>query len=336
MFRAFLGIESTAGRRAAIAMIALLILTLALSAYFGYRAYRLPIDDQPLDTDAYRGQRYHLLLIGQEADNPYWQRILTGARRAAQAADVYLDYRAPSTPDPEAPQKLIEWGTFVRVDGILTPGLDPQRYAPVIDRAVAAGIPVITIDTDAPASRRIAFVGTYNYYAGRQAARELVRLTGGRARIGIITGRLDTSSFAERVQGFLDEIHAYPEMHVLAIEASDLSRLFAAEKASQMLQKYPDLNAFFGTSALDGPGIVDALRRHGRAGRVAVVAFDDLPETVAALHSGTIQAIVVQNPELIGEYSIHLMVKTLSGQPVAPLNLTDTHILRHRQLPRRN
>lgn len=306
----------------------LLFMTISLAGYFGYRAYGLHIEPAEQGSGLYHGERYHVLLIGQEIDNPYWSRILSGAREAAREEGVYLEYRAPLTTDLELHQRLIELGTYERAHGILTQGLNAKRFSPFINRAIEAGVPVITVDTDAPESRRIAYVGTYNYYAGRQAGQELLRITGGKSDIGIITGSFETTSFAERVQGFLDVLHPFPEMRVVDIVSSDINRIYAAEKADQLLRAHPEITAFFGTSALDGPGIAEAIRRHHREGKVVVIAFDDMPETLEAIREGIIDVTIAQNPELIGYHSMKLMVKSLKGQPIAPINLTDTRIIR--------
>lgn len=271
--------------------------------------------------------RFHIVLIAQERGNPYWQKVQAGAEAAARERNAFIEVRGPVQTDIEEHVKLLDMAIASRVDGIITQALTEKAFAPVINKAREKGIPVITIDTDAPATKRLAYVGSDNYRAGVQAGQALIRATGGKATVGVITGSFEAENMIQRLKGFRDAVKHAPGIRVVAVESSNISRIYAAERAERMLKDHPDLTALVGTSALDGLGIAEVLEKRGLAGRVTVIAFDDLAETLAYIEKGVITATVVQAPYAMGYRSVHLLVDALEGKPVPPLTYTDTYIL---------
>ncbi|MBE3555217.1 MAG: sugar-binding protein [Thermicanus sp.] len=308
----------------------LLLIASLFSLYYGIKAYQL--GDLPENVEGYAHQSYHFLLVSQEIENPYWAKVYAGAKEAADRENIYIEYKGPVQTDIEEHLRILERGIAERVDGIITQGLNAEAFTPVINKAVEAGIPVITIDTDAPHSKRIAYVGTYNYRAGRQAGQEMIRLTGGTGKVGIVTGSLEATNMIERVQGFKDALAASPNLHIVAVESSNISRIYASEKTDQILRDHPDITALYGTSALDGPGMAEVVKRRGLSGKITILSFDDLEETLAYIKEGVITATVAQNPIRMGSESILLMKKLLEGKAIPTLNLTDTLILRKENL----
>ena len=88
------------------------------------------------------------------------------------------------------------------VDGITISVLDPEAYTPVINRGIAQGKPIITFDSDAPDSNRLAYVGTDNYALGRELAKLLKQVKPDGGTYGIVSGF--GVNLADRVQGVRD------------------------------------------------------------------------------------------------------------------------------------
>ena len=128
----------------------------------------------------------------------------------------------------------------------------------MINKAVNQGIPVITIDTDAPESLRTTYIGTDNL-AGQIAGKTLVEGTKGQATVGIITGSFTNAHHQLRVEGFKNVVADIEEVEIVEIEESNITQVIA-EKTYEMLKNHPEIDALYGTSALDGIGMVDATR----------------------------------------------------------------------------
>ncbi|UOQ44421.1 sugar-binding protein [Halobacillus salinarum] len=274
----------------------------------------------------------HFVLIPQETDNDYWRLVEKGARKAEKEQHVTLEYNGPKKSSVSSHIEWIEKAIASKVDGIITQGLQDEAFRPVINKAIAKGIPVVTIDTDAPSSNRSAYVGTDNYQAGFLAGKALIKDTGGKANVGIITGSFDTRNMQLRVQGFKDALQQSSNVHILDIRESHITRIQAAEKTEQMIQKHPEIDAFFGTSALDCFGIVSSLQQRGRIDGTYIIAFDTLPETLDLIREGIVDATVEQTPYQMGYESVNLIKSITQGNKVSKIHHTDTSIIRKQNL----
>ncbi|MBS4197165.1 sugar-binding protein [Lederbergia citri] len=271
---------------------------------------------------------YHFVLIGQEKDNPYHRKIYEGAEAAAKEKNIFIEYVGPRQTNVEEHIKLIEMATAARVDGILTQGLTNREFKPAIDHAINRGVPVITFDTDLEDSKRLSYVGTDNYESGYKIGDAMIEDTNGQAVVGIITGLLYSNNLVLRVQGFLDAIEKAPNIKVVAIESSNISKSQAAEKAHQMLRKYPEITVFFGTSALDGAGIAQAIDKINPVTPILVYAFDDLKETIELIKEDKIHATLKQNQFEMGYKGVSMLYEAVTGGPIPKTYHTSTKILR--------
>lgn len=270
--------------------------------------------------------RYHFVLVPEEIDNDYWRLVDQGAQAAAKEHHVLLEYIGPKQGNIEEHLKTLEMAAAAKVDGIITQSLNEQQFTPLINELVEQGTPVITIDTDAEQSKRNSYIGTNNYYSGFLAGKKLLADMEGEVNVAIITGNFHSSNQQLRVNGFQDFIKNEPRVKVVAIEESAISLIRASEKANQILTKYPEVNAFYGTSALDGIGIAEAVKRLDRDD-LYIIGFDTLKETLTFIQDGTIDATVAQQPYQMGYDSVQLMVDLMEGKSVSELNYTDTFIV---------
>lgn len=320
-------------------MISLLVITLGLAVYLFMKAFQY--DFSAIRKTDFDKPDIHLLLISQKLDSPYWRLIEQGARKAAEERGVALEYSGPVQPDIKEHIKIIEMAIASGVDGILTQGLNDREFTPVINYAMEMNIPVISVDTDAPNSNRLVYVGTDNYFAGYRVGKALIKESGGHANVGIITGSFAADNQASRVEGFQDAVKDEPGIRILDVEESNLSRSQAAEKAYQIMEKYPVVDTFYGTSSLDGLGISQALDYidkkpdEGKSGnkRIKIYAFDDLPETLDLIEQGIIDATVVQKPFMMGEESVKLMLDHLNGKKIVTTYNTDATVVGKADLP---
>lgn len=308
----------------------LLVISLSFSFYFVLKT--LQFSPTLKETAASDKPSYHFVLISEEVGNPYWNRVKRGAKDAGERVNAVIDYKGPVQSSTELHVKAVEKAIAAKVDGIITQGLDQNLVIPVINKAIQKGIPVITVDTDAPKSRRSSYVGTNNYEAGYRAGKTLIGDTNGTAKVGIITGTFHSTSQRQRVQGFRDAVKNEPGIEIVAVESSNISRIQAAEKAYKILTNY-NVTALFGTSALDGLGIAAAARLLDKTDDVYILSFDALPETLKLIKDGVIDATIVQKPYEMGYESVELMVDIKKGKNVSNIYHTKTNVVRAEDLP---
>jgi ribose transport system substrate-binding protein len=304
----------------------------SLAVFYGYKVvtHRLPVE-----TNKQVKYRYHFVLVPEEQDNEYWRVVEEGAKAAAKQYGVMLEYVGPKQANLADHVKTIEMSAASKVDGIMTQGLSDQEFTPLINRVVEKGIPVITVDTDTENkdSKRLAYIGTDNYHSGYLAGKQLIEDTKGNANVAIITGSFYKNNQMQRVKGFEDAVKSEKGIKIVDEEESNISRVQAAEKTYQIMQKHPEINAFFGTSALDGIGIAQVVGKYKKQGQIYIIGFDTLPETYDYMRSGTIQATVVQEPYQMGYGAVKMMIDLIEGRTVPKVVHTDTWIMKSTELP---
>ncbi|HET7616557.1 MAG TPA: sugar-binding protein [Bacillales bacterium] len=313
-----------------LSLVSMLVLSLSFTIYFMIRG--LQFDSHLTKASDFHRPRYHFVLIPEEMNNPYWRLVEKGADAAAAKYDAVVEYNGPVQSNINEHKKVMREAIASKVDGIITQGLSESETT-VINKAIQQGIPVVTVDTDMPDSRRIAYVGTDNYAAGVRAGKFLVKATGGHAKVGIVTGSLGASGQQLRVKGFRDAVKKAPGIEIVAVEPSHITRVQAAEKTYEIFKNHPDVTAFFGTSALDGIGIAATVQSLGKTKDVFILSFDTLPDTLKLMKKGKIGATVAQEPYEMGYKSVELMVNIANGKNVDGSNLTPTKIILPSELP---
>ncbi|MGV3488248.1 MAG: sugar-binding protein [Tuberibacillus sp.] len=302
-----------------------LIIALSTSIYFALKALQYRTADRAVHD--IEEPRYHFVLIPEEMDNPYWHLIESGAKAAAKKYHVAVEYNGPQQKDMDQHIQIVHEAVASKVDGIIMQGLYPKESTEVINEAVQQGVPVITVDTDDPLSERTAYVGTNNFQAGVLAGDTLIKEMNGKAKVGIITGSFDSANQKERVAGFMEAIKKAKGIQVAEIESSNITQVQAAEKAFEILKNHPDVNAFFGTSALDGLGISATTARYDTGDDIYILAFDTLSDTLKEIQKGNIDKTISQTPYEMGYRSVELMVQLLDGSHVPEVNYTESKVI---------
>ncbi len=302
----------------------------SFAIFYGYKVVTHELPKEEKKTEKYN---FHFVLVPEELDNEYWRLVEKGARAAAKKYGVLLEYAGPKQSNIDDHVKTIEMSAASKVDGIMTQGLSDEQFTPLINSIVAKGIPVITVDTDAANSRRQAYIGTDNYYSGYIAGKALIADTKGKANVAIITGGFHKNHQVQRVKGFQDAVKNHKGIHIVAVEESEISRVKAAEKTNQILTDHPEVNAFFGTSALDGIEIAHVVEKYQKQNQIYIIGFDILPETQNYMKKGTIKATVVQEPYEMGYGAVEMMIDLIKGKKVPSVVHTNTRVIRSSEIP---
>jgi len=257
-----------------------------------------------------------IVLIGHIDSNPYWEVIKKGAEAAAAKRGCTLDYMAAKDGSIEDGIRQLDMAIASKADGIITYVQEEERYTPYINKGIEKDIPIVTIDTDAKSSNRVAFIGSNNVAAGEAAAKELIKAAKSNGAIGIIVGSNSATNQKERVKGFEDFIKENSTLKVETVEASDFSMLQAELVAKKILKSKPYVDYLYCTSALDGVGAAKAVNELNLSNKVKIVCFDDMTETLQYVRDGIILATIVQKPYEMGTESLNVMMDKIEGKPI--------------------
>ena len=273
-----------------------------------------------------------IVLISHMYSNPYWQYLKQGAEKAAEERNAVVEFQGPDTPSIEEGIKLINMAYAAKVNGLMVYVQDESQYKPVIKKVIESGIPLVTVDSDAEDSQRIAYVGTDNIAAGKEAAKELIKQIGTEGKVAVIMGGRNAKNQVERVNAFQEYLNNNSQLHVSVIESSDAYLLQAELAAEKILSNNKDIRALFCASAQDGIGAAKAISKLGQGGKVKIIAFDDLPETLDYISEDIITATIVQRPYLMGYRAVNIIMDRIEGKDTKGIFLTDTLVVKKENL----
>ena len=235
----------------------------------------------------------------------FWTFAEAGVRRAEAELGVEVDFRMPQTGSVDEQQRILEDLLAREVDGIAISPIDPENMTALLDQ-VAARTLLVTHDSDAPASRRLAYVGTDNVAAGRAAGAEILKALPEGGEIVLFVGRLDAQNARERKQG-IEEALAGSAVTILDTRLDQGDQARAQENAEAMLVAHPGVDALVGLWSYNGPAILHAVRSAGKVGAVRIVCFDEDAATLDGIADGAIDATLVQRPFEFGYRTIRLL-----------------------------
>lgn len=231
---------------------------------------------------------------------------------AAEELGVTVTIAGPETVDKRALVAAIEQTAARRPAGMMVVGWDATLLVAPINKAIDAGIPVICVDGDVPTSKRYAFIGTNWTDIGTRQAEAMVKALNGRrgavALLGLIDQYIDLIAF----DGFRS-VAEKAGLTVLAPEHDDGKQDVATRVAAAIIQRETDLVGMAGFDSESGPGMGQALKEAGRAGKIVATCVDSSEQHLKLLREGVLTACVGQNRELftyMGVKVLHDLVHT--------------------------
>jgi ribose transport system substrate-binding protein len=238
-------------------------------------------------------------LIATNVNLPYWQTAAAGFKQAGAQFKVTVKVVGPDSYDPKAELVELQNAVAAKPAGILISVADSSVLQSEIDAAVAAGIPVITMDSDDPGSRRLYFIGTNNLEAGQLGGKRIISKLGGKGNVVFFTlgGQPNTE---ERLKGFKDVLSNRPDIKIVDVFDIKGDNRNAFDKAQEYLALTgpKKIDAFVCLEASSGKTVADAIKRAG--GGRELVAFDVDQDTLDGIKSGTIDATIAQKPYTMG------------------------------------
>ena len=257
-------------------------------------------------------RKLRFAIIPKAIHIPVFDHARTGAERAAaQIGGIEVIWRGPETTDEIRQKEILESFIAQRVDGIAISCLNGDLLTDAINRAVDGGIPVITWDSDAPKSKRLAFYGVNDLEAGRALGDGLAKLLNGRGRVAIITS-LGADNLQKRLDGARAALGRYP--HIQIVEVFDIrdDAVRVTEVIASATQRYPDLDAWLSVGGW--PVFVRNALDPVDPARTKVVAFDTIPPAPDLVRAGKVQLLIGQKYFGWGDQAVRLLKQIHDGQ----------------------
>lgn len=224
-----------------------------------------------------------LVVVHGQANDPFWSVVKNGVDAAAKDTGANVEFRSPETFDMVQMSQLIDAAVNQEPDGLVVSIPDADALGPSIARAVAAGIPVISMNSGSDVSKELGallHVGQDEFTAGKAAGEALAEMGGTNAIC--VNQEVGNVALDQRCAGFEEGFGGTVE--VIPTE-NDPAQVEAKVKAA--LDSNPDVDTVMGLGAsLVGEPSVAAVEALGRSGEVLVASFDLSAPFLEAIDAG--------------------------------------------------
>lgn len=242
----------------------------------------------------------------------FWKLAEAGVRKAQRELPTHeLLFRYPERGDAAIQQRLLEDLMAAGVAAVAVSVLDPKTQIDTLNK-VGSQVPLFTFDSDAPTSKRIAYIGSSNTDLGKNAGEIAVRAMPNGGKCMGFVGNTGSDNARERIEGF-KQAAAARNIQLVDVRTDDHDQTRARANVDDVLVARPEINCMVGFYSYNPPRIYEALRDSGKLGKITVIAFDEDPVTLGAVKEGSFAGTVVQQPYEWGYQGMKLLANVLKG-----------------------
>ncbi|MGN6765772.1 MAG: sugar-binding protein [Rhizobiaceae bacterium] len=260
---------------------------------------------------AHAADKKTLVFVANGASD-FWKAAEAGVKKAnAELPNYEMQFKYPSQSSAAIQQRLMDDLVAAGVSGIMVSAVDPKTETEALAK-IAKETLLLTTDSDAPKSGRVAYIGSSNVAAGKQVGEILKKALPDGGKCMAFVGLPGADNARERIQGIKDVIEG-TKIQIVDVRADDIDMARAKRNVEDTLTAHPDVNCMLGIYSYNIPQIYQALKEAGQLGKITVTGFDDDPITLGGIKEGTVAGTVVQQPFLWGYEGMKDMAKILEG-----------------------
>ena len=274
--------------------------------------------------------RHKVALVAKSTQTEFWLSVFAGAEAAAAEYNLELTTMGPAAEeDYEAQNQMIAGAVADGAEALVFSAINFTENAPAVDAAAQAGVKVVSIDSGVDSAQVGAYIGTDNYAAGRMAAQAALEHVEGELVVGLVNYDESTANGQERERGARDALAESGRARVAASVTTLVEAGRARADTADLLRNNPEVNVLIAFNEPTSVGAARAVDELGLEEAVFLVGFDSNVATVDGLQTGSVDALIVQNPYAMGYLGVESAYKLLSGQggELAPTVDTSTQIV---------
>ena len=265
-----------------------------------------------------QAQRLRFAVIPKALEIPVFNYAKIGAeRQAREYGNVDILWNAPVNADQLKQKEILESAITQRVDGIAISALNGDFLTDTINRAIDAGIPVVTWDSDAPKSKRAAFYGVDDFASGRIMGEETVRLLNGKGKVAIITS-YGATNLQRRLDGIKEGLSKAPGIEIVEVFDIKEDSVRCAELIATGTKRYPDLAAWLSTGGW--PIFTRNATTAIDPAKTKMISFDTIQPGLDLLREGKVTVLIGQKYFGWGSEAVKLLYDLKQGKnPPSPI-----------------
>jgi ribose transport system substrate-binding protein len=258
----------------------------------------------------------YIPVISKGFQHQFWQAVKLGSEKAAKEFNVDITFEGPETEAMVDKQmEMLQTAIDKKPAAICFAAVDSKAAIPLLEKAKAAGIPVIGFDSGVDSDIPLSTAATDNIAAAATAADKMAELIGGSGEVAIIAHDQTSRTGIDRVKGFTDEITSkYPNIKIVATQYGGGDQLKSTDLAKAIIQGNPNLKGFFGANEGSIIGVLNGVKELQKEGKIVVIGYDSGKQQLDAIRSGTEAGAITQDPIGIGYKCVEAAVKAIKGE----------------------
>jgi ribose transport system substrate-binding protein len=242
----------------------------------------------------------------------FWKAAEAGVKKAQGELPNYtLVFKYPEQSSAAIQTRMMDDLVAAGVAGIMVSAVDPKTMGDALNR-VGGQVALFTTDSDAPNSKRVAYIGSSNVDAGKQAGQLMLKAMPNGGKCMGFVGLPGADNARERIDGVKETIKG-SKIELVDVRGDDIDQTRAKRNVEDTLTAHPEINCMVGFYSYNTPRIYEALKEAGKLGKVTIIGFDEDAITLGGVKEGTIVGTVVQQPYEWGYQGMKDMAKYLEG-----------------------
>ncbi|WP_244423367.1 sugar-binding protein [Bradyrhizobium sp. ORS 375] len=242
----------------------------------------------------------------------FWKIAEAGVKKAqGELPDYNLQLKYPEQAAAAVQQRMLDDLVAAGAAGIMVSAVDPKNQTEHLNK-IAGQTVLFTTDSDAPQSKRIAYIGSSNIELGKDAGKLMLKaLPNGGKCVGFV-GLLGADNARERIEGVKETIKG-SKVELVDVRGDEIDQTRAKRNVEDILAAMPDVSCLVGFYSYNTPRIYEVLKEAGKLGKIKIIGFDEDPITLGGVKDGAIEGTVVQQPFEWGYQGMKLMAKVVQG-----------------------
>jgi ribose transport system substrate-binding protein len=242
----------------------------------------------------------------------FWKIAEAGVKKAQGELPKYdLQFKYPEQATAAVQQRVMDDLVAAGAAGIMVSSVDPKNQTEVLNK-VASQTVLFTTDSDAPQSKRVAYIGSSNTDLGKDAGKLMLKaLPSGGKCVGFV-GLPGADNARERIEGVKETIKG-SKVDLVDVRGDEIDQTRAKRNVEDILASMPDVSCLVGFYSYNTPRIYEVLKEAGKLDKIKIIGFDEDPITLGGVKEGSIVGTVVQQPFEWGYQGMKLMAKYIEG-----------------------